>query len=443
MKTVLLVTRVFPPTAAVGVYRVVKFCKFLPEYGWRPVVLTTTNQRELTQDQSLLHELNPELPVYRAANPRFIERWERIRDRRPRADKGDPKEMKDGADGARADRPSKPNWRERLLWALATPDKDVFWILPAVAAGLRVARKERINAIVTTSPPPTTHLVGACLASLTGIPHVVDFRDLWTQGPRYHLYPRPAIARSWDRWLERRILARAKGVSAATSTFVEQLLSNNPDLRRERVVTILNGLDLDDFCQLAFPACKNPQFTILHLGSLYGLRDPSFFFAALDRFLSLRPEMRSELVVRFIGDAGHHASRLHGTVLQEIVQFQKHRPHREVLTELWSADLLLLILGFTVTEAGTIPAKLFEYIATGRPILALTPGGEAKAMIEKYGCGTVLTEPDQEAVCAALASGVASWRARVGPPDSTLRIPAEFDRRLQAGQLAGLLDGCP
>ncbi len=296
--------------------------------------------------------------------------------------------------------------------------------------------------MVTTSPPPSTHLVGTWLSVLAGIPHVVDFRDLWTQGPRYHLIPRLPLARAFDRGLEKWVLSRSRWIVGATETFMRQLRTRNPGLDPQRMTAILNGLDPDDFRDVPFPDRRNDRFTILHLGSLYGLRDPAFFFEALERFLSEHPEAGPQMVVRFIGNVSQHQDKVRGTPLEKVVEFCGHRPHHTVLSELWAADMLLLILGFGASESGTIPAKLFEYLATGRPLLAFTPEGEASAMIDKVGDGTVITAPDHDAACRALAHGFREWQERQGPLESSLNIPEEFDRRRQAGQLAAALDAC-
>lgn len=442
MKRVLIVSRVFPPMAAVGVYRVIKFCKFLPEFGWEPVVLTVREKKTSTLDPALSDGLDPDLKVYRAFNLDPLWRWERWRSRN--ADHEQPV-----TDKPRKPAPSTPavapggyatGRKQSLLAAINTPDPDVFWVPAAVAEGMKIVRHEHVQAVLTTSPPPSTHLVGAWLSRLARIPHIVDFRDLWTQGPRYHLIPRPTVCRQYERQLEKWVLGGAGHIVAATESFVTQLRDKNRYLPADRLTAITNGLDPDDFAHVDFPQQKNPKFTVLHLGSLYGLRDPGFFFEALTRFLADRPGASDQINVRMIGSTGEHKRRIEGTPLEGVVVFEGHKPQAEVLSELWAADLLLLILGFVTTESATIPAKLFEYLASGRPILALTPPGEAKTLIERHDLGGVVTEPDVEATCRILDRYFEDWRQRTGPPSSSLNIPEVFTRRHQAEQLARILD---
>jgi Glycosyl transferase 4-like domain len=441
MKKVLIVTRIFPPMAAVGVYRVIKLCKFLPEFGWQPVILTVDESESLTSDRSLLDALDPKLKIYRCSNPDPIGRWEKRGQQATAPTKPAPaKTAKPSADSESGFGPI--GWKQKTLLSIGTPDTDVFWTPNAVRTGLRAIREQQIDAVITTSPPPSVHLVGTALSYLTGTPHLVDFRDLWTQGPRYHLIQRHAPWRLYDRWLEKRVLGRAAGIAGATEAFVRQLQAKNPGLDPRRMSAILNGLDPDDFRDVQFPEQKTETFTILHLGSLYGLRDPSFFFEVLQKFISDDPSRAEHVTSRFIGNVGQHAGRVRGTNIESVVDFCGHKPHQTVLSELWGSDLLLLILGFSTTESGTIPAKLFEYIATNRPLLAFTPEGEASAMIRTYAQGHVFTGPDMDAACRALTEAYKAWRARDSAPESSLHIPDEFHRRHQSGQMADLLNLC-
>ena len=150
MKKILFVTRIFPPMAAVGVYRIIKFCKFLPEFGWEPIVLTTNIGLSYTHDSQLLGEVDPNMKVYRCPNPDPIGRWE------GRKNKGSLK----AAENSSPKSPIAPkvgsrsvSWRQKALESLSTPDTHVFWVPNAVFSGLKVIRKENVDVIITTSPP--------------------------------------------------------------------------------------------------------------------------------------------------------------------------------------------------------------------------------------------------------------------------------------------------
>ncbi|MCK4573566.1 MAG: glycosyltransferase, partial [candidate division Zixibacteria bacterium] len=243
-----------------------------------------------------------------------------------------------------------------------------------------------------------------------------------------------------DRFLERHVLRRSWAIITATQTFADQVRQNNPDLDPARVHAVTNGVDPDDFEGLKFPDRKNHKFLILHLGSLYGNRDPRFFLKAVEQWVAQRPEVVSQTEIRFVGNTPGYAKTVAGTPLEAMVNFTGHAPHRQVLSMLWEANLLLLILGFDPAGAGVMPAKLYEYVATGRPILALIPDGIAADRIRKYHRGEPVTGEDISSVIQILNRQFDLWRESSKPEPSGLDLPEEFDRRLQNKKLAGILD---
>ncbi len=439
MKKVLIISYAFPPMAAVGVYRVIKFCKFLPQFGWQPVVLTVKTGFNYAKDEALARDLDPELKVYRSRAWDPFMWW----DRRGAA-KSKSVEKPDGAKKQEASAPPSPaagSGLKRLIrQTLSTPDSSSLWIPFGTATGIRAVRKEGIDLVLSTSPPASAHVIGAQIAGLLRIPHVVDFRDLWTQNEAYDLLDRPSALKRVDSWVERKVLARSSAVTTASDKFSDSIRLHNRGLDPGRVHTITNGLDADDFRGVKFPTEKNKRFTILHLGSLYGRRDPSFFFNAVKAFIEKCPEASSQCEIKFIGNTPGAESFITDSRVRAMISFTPHVPHHEVLTQLWAADLLLLILGFGDEVAGVIPAKLFEYIATGRPILALVPEGEAKQLIDRHSPGYCVTGPDIETAVGYLTDAYSKWQRADGAPQSALRIPEEFDRRAQSRKLAEIMN---
>lgn len=437
-RKVLIVSYVFPPMAAVGIYRVLKFCKYLPQFGWDPVVLTVRKGANFSYDHSQLAKLDPAMPVYRSGNFEPLIWWNEFSQRRAEGTSSPALATTAGPAPA-----AKPSWFARfkrgLRHLISTPDANVYWVPFGVMTGLKAIRRERVDAILSSSPPASAHLLAWLLAKLSGKPLVVDFRDLWTQNESYELSDRPPLVRKLDRSLERRVLKRAAAVVNATEPFAEMTRANNPDLSADRVYAITNGLDPDDFVNITYPTTKNPKFTILHLGSLYGHRNPSFFFEAVTELLRRRPEIGAQLEIQFVGNVPGFDKVVDGTPLEAVTNFVGHVPQDKALSKLWEADVLLLILGFSSSTGATIPAKLFEYIATGRPMLSFVPEGEAARLIAKYRAGIAVTSPDLEKTVGYLAQEFDAWRARPGAPESRFSLPAEFDRRAQAGALAAIL----
>jgi len=438
MKKVLLISYVFPPMAAVGGFRAVKACKFLPQFGWQPSVLTVKGGFNYAFDHAALEQLADDLKVYRSRNLSPFLWWDRRRNAQSESNAAPQTELP--APGPETSRSIFSRMKSYVRTMLSLPDYDCFWIPFGIITGLRAIRRDRVNIILSSSPPASGHVVGYILSLLTGRPLVTDFRDLWTQNEGYHLRQLPRLYRRLDRFLERRVLRRSWAIITATQTFADQVRQNNPDLDPARVHAVTNGVDPDDFEGLKFPDRKNQKFLILHLGSLYGNRDPRFFFKAVEQWIAQRPEVVSQTEIRFVGNTPGFAKTVAGTPLEAMVNFTGHAPHRQVLSMLWEANLLLLILGFDPSGAGVMPAKLYEYIATGRPILALIPDGIAADRIRKYNRGEPVTGEDISSVIQTLNRQFDLWRESSKPEPSGLDLPEEFDRRLQNKKLAGILD---
>jgi glycosyltransferase involved in cell wall biosynthesis len=437
MKRVLLISYVFPPMAAVGGYRTIKYCKFLPEFGWRPTVLTVRSGYNVAYDPSLLQQIDRAVTVYRSGNWEPLDWWDKHSQAKP--------SPPSGSVAMPSSSPAAPSLAARTKsyirrW-LSLPDSNNFWIPFGVITGLKAVRREQIDIIYSTSPPASAHVVGYLLSLLTGKPLVIDFRDLWTQNESYDMKGLSPFQRRLDRWLERRVINRARGVITTTRSFSTLTQANNPNKDAGRVHTITNGIDADDFRHVTMPETKNDRFTVLHLGSLYGHRNPAFFFEAAAEWAKRRPEIVGRVQIDFIGNAPGFEAMVQREPLKNLVNMLTHIPHDKVLDRLWQADILLLILGFDPGGRGVLPAKLFEYLCTARPILAIVPrGGEAQAVLEDYANGLTVNGPDLEATVSYLDLHYDRWQASGPHRDSKISIPPQYDRRLQAQRLAAVLD---
>lgn len=440
-RKVLIVSYVFPPMAAVGGYRIIKFCKFLPRFQWIPVVLTVKKGFNYAYDYSLLDCLDPSLKVYRSPNLEPLVWWDRRSSMRSTGgDKTTGKNPRLAEAETTGSQLSLGNRIKNFVRKLISiPDTCNFWIPLGILTGLRAARKEKVDIIFSTSPPASSHLVAYAISKLTGLPLVSDLRDLWTQNESYEIKNLPGPLRSFDRFLEKVVFKRARTIITTTETFTAMVRAKNPFKENLSVKTITNGLDRDDFTGIIFPTTKNDKFTILHLGSLYGNRNPEFFFKATRHWLNSKPAVRENVTINFIGNAPGFEQQIEAEGLVDIVKFKQHIPHARVLEKLWEADLLLLILGFNDSVSGVIPAKLFEYISTGRPILGLVPNGEAERIIGDFQRGKVITNPNLDETWKFLDDQYNNWKDSPRDRKSMFNLPPEFDRRHQSEKLAKIL----
>ncbi len=436
MKKVLIISYVFPPMAAVGGFRVVKACKFLPRFGWQPVVLTVKDGFNYAYDEDSLKQLDPSLPIYRSKYFSPIQWW----DSQTQPDENATPSTNKNSPEARVKESFSSKLKKLIKTMISIPDIHNFWIPFAVAEGLRAIKKENVDIILSTSPPATVHIIGTILSYLTGKPFVIDYRDLWTQNESYHNRKLPWLYKKIDRFYEKRAIKRATTIVSATTGFSDALYENNKYKNQEQFQAVTNGVDADDFKNIQFPKSKNKKFTILHLGSLYGNRNPNFFFEVMKEWVAQNNEVKENCKVLFIGNTPGFEKSLRGTAIESVVQFEKHIPQKQILPKLWESDLLLLILGFDKGGKNVMPAKLYEYICTKRPILGFLPDGMAADAIEKYNRGLAVTSEDKEKAIAFLNQQYQLWKEQSDERISEFDLPAEYDRKEQNKILATILE---
>ncbi len=410
---VLLVTLYFPPAGGGGVQRPLKFATHLPALGIETHVLAPDDSKWIHSDD----ELQPPTQawIHRA---RFIG----PRGRRP----AEELHGKRGLERAGA--------QARLLGRrLLVPDENVSWNLTAVPAAIRIARREGIDAVITTSPPGSLHLVGASVKRTVGIPWLADLRDSIVAHP--HRRAESVAVRAKERAaaiVARTVTRYADAIVTVSDAIADEARELAP---AGRVVTIANGSDFDDFEGMAYT--PGERFRITHTGSFFGKRDPKPFLQALaDSGLD-------DVVVRFVGDFRtsdrEFAESLGLGDRLELIDYVPRRRSLELQRD--SEALLLLIPDAGGRGKGVLSGKVFEYVAAERPILAaVPPDGAAAALLEEIGAGVVVAPDDVAGLRDALVDLHGRWRrGELGwtllPPDVRDRL----SRRARVAELAELL----
>jgi glycosyltransferase involved in cell wall biosynthesis len=427
MRSILLVSYAFPPSAQSGIHRICRLAKSLPHFGWRPVVLTVAARHHLLEDRDLVRSLPADLPVYRARSIEFSVV------NRMTSDKA-------VGEGARDQKQSR--LRPVLRWlrsAFMVPDDKVGWTPFAVSMGRRLLKEERIDAIYSTSPYASSHLVALGIRAGRSIPWIADLRDPWTRNP--FALRRPFLSRAIDRAMEALVFRQASRVTVTTDAQRAVHLEAHPRLGTSKVVTLLNGFDPDEFPPL--PAGREPggKFVIAHVGNFYGYRVPDPFLDALALLLDSQPTLRNRLLVRFVGSAeGNLAATVRSRGLDDVVSVEGFVGHRESLQVMQEADLLLLVIGDGPGNGLFIPAKLFEYLGAARPILALSPPeGAAARLLAPLEWAAIVTGSDREQLAGVIARHVSAWErgemVRIAPqsiqPFTSERMAAEVVRLLE------------
>lgn len=405
MKRVLMVAFHFPPQAGgSGLLRALKFCRYLPEFGWLPTVLTAHPRAYEHLEESQLREIPAEVAVFRA----FALNTQR-----------------------------HLSFHGRYLRWTGLPDRWASWCLGAVPMGLWAIRKHRSQIIWTTYPIATAVLIGWILHRLTGRPWVVDFRDSMTEDE----YPRDPSTRRVYRWIERRAVQRgARLVFTARST-IQMYRKRYPWLPPEKCLLIPNGYDEEDFRDiLRVESTQKPAMgptRILHMGLLYPEeRDPIPFFRALSRLKKegqvSAAKLRIELRASGFDDV--YAPLVRELALDDLVHFLPALPYQQALQDGSGADGLMLFQAANCDHQ--IPAKLYEYLRLRKPILALTSeSGDTAAVLRESGGATIVDLASEEAIYRALPAFLASLQAdQHSLPDEQKVM--RYSRENQARELA-------
>lgn len=449
-RRVAIVTYYFPPLGGVGVQRILKHATYLTRYGWEPVIFTPRNPVYEITDPDLASTVPPGLEVHRSFifEPSRLYRWATrlVRSlRHPRfASRGGRHANGESGRAAGINRVEEPLTPadDRLRRLLATighlaffPDEQVAWIPFAIRSIRGAARQRRFDAVVSSSPPITAHLV-AGLARRAGTPWIADFRDPWIGNafapdlPWFHRQLRIRI----EDWIVRRADLSLFSTPSLRSAYA----SRYPDLAHG-FVALPNGYDRRD---LPDPVGARPdasQFLMVYAGSLYGEHELEVFLEGLRRVLHRRPEFRDRLRVEFLGWLSRNnrviadrASR--SEILAGVVSFRGFRPRDEALRRIAAADAGLLIVGDEPGKGLVVPVKLYEYIGLDRQVLAVVPAGDVEDLLHGLDWGVVVRpEPD------AIADGIERVMTE-SRPDRIADPEGRYDRAALAAELATLLD---
>ena len=436
MKRLLIITYYWPPTGGSGVQRWVKFSKYLPEHGWQPVVYTPENPEQLARDESLLADIPACAEIIKT---RILEPYSIYR--RLTGGKGEVNPVN----------AQKKNWRQRLsLWVRGNcfvPDPRISWVRPSVRFLKKYLAEHPVDAVVTTGPPHSVHLIGRGLKRALGLHWIADFRDPWTEMFYYkHLGLGPAADRRHHR-LEQSVLDEADTVISVSPPVAADFRAKT----KTPVVLITNGFDEEDFAvpgvtgeartpsgvaaerqqdvkDIEAPVCTS--FKLVHTGLFAADGNPLNLWDALARRCEADPAFRARLEIRLAGKvdtAVSEAIRARG--LGPNLVDLGYLPHDETVREQRAADILLLPLRREPEYAKVLPGKIFEYLAARRPVLGIgQPDSAAAAVLRDAGAGDMFDWEEQDALLAFLDA----------PHPQTADI-GKYTRRALTAQLTQIL----
>lgn len=367
MIKVLIIANQFPPMGGSGVQRSVKFVKHLRAFGYEPVVFTREVGNMSLKDETLLKDVPEGVKIYRTK----------------------PYELPELQGIMRI--PGK------VLGKFIIPDTAYFWYKNSRKKVLEVIKSEGIDIIYTTSAPYSDHLLGLYIKKkMPNIKWAADFRDEWTNNPYTLDNPYNPIRTKIEKNMEHEVVTMADMLITNTPVMRENFIRNN-NLTGENFVFIPNGYDEEDFKGLDVSVKPhNDKLTMVYTGALYGRRKPDVFFQALKELKDEGKIEGSKIMVELIGN--YHKDKLQAQIdsygLTDSFNIVGYVPHNVCIEHQVAADVLVLIEGSGRGANAFYTGKIFEYMNTNRPVLAILPDGCAADLVKESNIGIVANTDD-------------------------------------------------
>jgi len=427
-KKILIITYYWPPAGGPGVQRWLKFAKYLPDFGWNPVIYTPENPSYPLVDESLLKDVPQNIEMVKTKI------WEpyQLAEKLNKSNK----KFKAG----QFDVGKNQSWKSRLsIWVRGNffiPDARVFWVKPSIKFLEQYLKENKIDVVVTSGPPHSMHLIGLGLKKkLPGLKWIADFRDPWTEISYYkHL----KLTKSSDR--KHRLLESAVFKTADITLATSYTDAENFRKAGANSVCITNGFDETDGQKTEnTDKTRSEKFTLSYIGVLEQLRNPENLWTALTELVKENPEFAQNFTLKFAGRVDDKALQaLESGVLKNHILNLGYLPHHKAVEEMQKSSLLLITNFPDESSKGIIPGKIFEYLASGKQIISFGPeGADVSRILNETKAGKHFSYQDSKAVKSFILEKFELWK-QGNLFDNTQNIE-QFSRRNLTGKLAEIL----
>jgi len=419
MKKVLIITYYWPPAGGPGVQRVLKFAKYLPEFGWQPIILTVKNGEYPAHDESLFSDIPKECKVYKTPAIEPFSLYKKFTGM-----------SSDEAIPVAALTEQKISWKKKLAhWIrlnLFIPDAKIGWIPFAVKAGKHIIENEKPDIIFSSSPPPTVHLIAQKLAKWSRIKWVADFRDPWTEIYHQDLIKKNKFAHYIDQKLEKKILTNASRISTVSMHIADSFKKKL--IRFKKFFVIANGYDDADF--ISNTVNKFDKFTIAYAGKINHQQNPEVLWKICAEIINKNNEFRNNFNILLMGNITQSVhSSLRNNNLSKYTTYLGYVEHKKALEMLKRSTLLLLLIPNTRKNKGIVTGKLFEYLAMNNFILGFgPPDGDAAHILNTTGTGKMFEYSDGEVVQNLISDLFKKWKKNTSIPLNSHNI-TQFSRK--------------
>lgn len=430
-KKILIITYYWPPAGGPGVQRWLKFAKYLPEFGWKPIIYTPENPSYPLLDESLIKEVPENLEIIKT---KILEPYQ-LAEKLNKSNK----KFKAG----QFDVGENQSWKSKLsIWVRGNffiPDARVFWVKPSVKFLEQYLKVNNIDVVVTSGPPHSLHLIGLQLKSkFPDIRWIADFRDPWTEISYYKHLKLTRKSDKKHRQLESDVFKNADITLATSYTDAENFRKNGAN-----AVCITNGFDESDSSQKV--KLSNGQiftqdkFTLSYIGVLEQLRNPENLWKALDDLVQTNSDFAENFILKFVGRIDDKILQsLENSSLKNHIENLGYLSHDKAIDEMQNSSVLLMTNFPNESSKGIIPGKIFEYLATGKQIISFGPEeADVSKILDDTQAGRHFSYRDSEAVKSFILEKFGLWKN--GTDEKSIQNIEQFSRKNLTKQLSEIL----
>jgi len=422
MKKVLFITYFWPPSGKASLHWPLKMIKYLPDFEWEPTVLTVNEDTFYQKDETLLKEISPRLKVIKTGTIEPFNIYRKLLGKR----KDEPLVASESMSQ------TKKSFNHQLsLWIrmnIFVPDARAGWFFPCVKEGKKLLSKNKADTIISIGPPHTAHLLGRRLGSIFKIPHIPVFIDPWADIVYYKDFNRSRLTQSLDKYMETNVINKAKEIVFITETMKKDYIKKYPGIRDKSHV-LYWGYNEDDFSEIEkkISGYETDEELITHAGNLYDYNNPVLFWEYLKSEISNGRNIK----IKFIGTISPKINEmLQKTGISKNVEYLGFLPYSEMLEELLKSDILLMM----VNEKRHVPGKLFEYLRTGKPIIAFgNDNEEVKKILGEANAGRIFNFNENVREFFDTAAGYKRYK-------TNFSVIKKYDRKNIAEELTKILN---
>lgn len=400
MKKVLIITYYWPPSGGAGVQRWLKFTKYLRKFGWEPIVLTVDEKKASygLRDKTLEKEIPNDIKIIKTKTFELYSLYKFFSGKKEIPHSGFANE-------------SKPGFVQKFFRAirgnLFIPDPRKSWNKFAFKAAGEIIKRENIKNVITTSPPHSTQMLGLRLKKKYNITWIADIRDPWTDIYFYKEMYRMAFARNIDKRYEQKVLINADKIIVVGDFLKNMFLKKDQINKNKKIYVLPNGFDLNDF--KVSPVTSKENFIITYTGTISDNYDINSFIEAFSSFIKNKPEQK--IKIRFVGQVSDNLIQaFNNKKLNKNIEIIKYVEHSKSVEYVGKSTLLLLAIPKIEGNEGIITGKIFEYLASKKPIIGIGPiNGDAAKIISDCNAGKMFDYNAQKEIFNQLNNYYHDW----------------------------------